>query len=403
MLNAKKGDATMKLKDLTCKNAEPREKFYRLTDGEGLYLEVMPNGSKYWRYRYRFDGKEKRLALGVYPDVGLKEAREKRYQARKLLDNHVDPSAKKKLDRIQRRLESANTFEKVAREWHEAKKGDWQPRYACTIINRLETDVFPEIGSLPIAEIKPLVLIDMVRKIERRGAFETTRRAVQYCSQIMKYATATGLAERDFTQDIKYAMQSRKVVHHPAIDVRELPYLITALDQNKARMYEPTQLAVKLMLLTFVRTNELIKAKWDEFDFEGNSWVIPAERMKMRKAHIVPLSRQSVELLERLKEYNRNRDWVFASYVKPKQHMSNNTILTALYRMGYKGKMTGHGFRALALTTLIEKLNYPFDVADAQLAHSKKHSLGAAYDRAQYLEQRKVMMQDWADYIDKLT
>lgn len=393
----------MKLYDVDCKNAKPREKSYKMSDGGGLYLEIVPNGSKYWRLKYRFAGKEKRLAFGVYPEVSLKEAREKCQQAKQLLRNRIDPGAEKKKIDLDIRLNAQNTFELIAREWHKAKKVQWSEKYAETILNRLETDVFPEIGYLPIRDINPPILLDMLRKIEGRGVYETTRRAVQYCGQILRYAVATGRAERDFTADIKNALKTRKVKHHAAISPQELPDLLNALESNKARMYEPTRLSVKLMMLTFLRTSELIQAKWDEFDLENMMWTVPAERMKMGKSHLVPLSTQAVDILEALKKYNWNREWVFASHVKPKKHMSNNTILMALYRMGYKGQMTGHGFRALALTTLLEQLNYPFEVADAQLAHSKRHSLGAAYDRAQFLDQRKIMMQDWGDYIDSLS
>jgi len=392
----------MSLSYLECKNAKGRDKPYKISAGGGLYLEVMPNGSKYWRMKYRFDGKEKRLAFGVFDTVGVKDACDKRDEAKKLLSNGVDPAVYKKEAEAQRKREVINTFEKIAREWHEAKKIQWSEKYATTIMNRLETDVFPEIGSVPIINVDAPVLLEMLRKIEGRGVYETTRRALQYCGQILRYGVAIGCAERDCTPDLKDALKTKKTEHYAAITPQELPQLLKDLESNKARMYEPTQLAVRLMLLTFLRTSELIKAKWDEFNFEDKIWTVPADRMKCKKSHLVPLSTQTIETLERLKEYNWNREWVFASHVKPKRHMSNNTILTALYRMGYKGKMTGHGFRALALTTLLEELHYPFDVADTQLAHSKRGSLGAAYDRAQFLEQRKVMMQDWADYIDGL-
>ncbi len=392
----------MLLTNVECKGLKPKNKSYKKFDGAGLYLEIMPSGKKFWRFRYRFDGKEKRLSFGEYPIITLKEARDKQLEARKLLAADTDPSAKRKEDERERKIVEENTFEKIAREWHDNKKSNWTEKYAETIINRLEEDVFPEIGKLPISEVKPLVLVDMIRKIEKRGVYETTRRILQYCSQIFRYAVATGRVERDYAIDVKDAIKTKPVKHHAAISPEELPELLLAIEQNKSRMFEPTILAVKFMLLTFVRTNELLKARWHEFNFEERKWTIPAERMKMRKEHVVPLCSHAIEILERLKELHGHREWVFASYIRPKNPMSNGVILAALKRMGFNGRMTGHGFRALALTTLIEKRHIPFEVADAQLAHSKRNSLGSAYDRAQYLEQRRDMMQIWGDYIEEL-
>ncbi len=393
----------MKLTDSKCRTCKPEAKAVKFADGGGLYLEVTPAGGKIWRQKYRFDGKEKLLTHGKYPLVTLAEAREKREEAKKLLQQGIDPGAAKKEDKAQRRIESANTFEAIAREWHEYKKQEWTEKYADTIINRLEVDVFPTLGKMPMVDMKPPVLLKLLKDIEARGVYETTRRINQYCSQIFRYAVVTGRMERDITGDIRGALKSKKTQHHAAIDSRELPEFLQTLERNDARMYKPTRLAVELMMLTFVRTNELIHMRWQEIDWAHKRWVIPAEKMKMGKAHIVPLSQQSLAILEELKHFNGHREWVFASHTFPRQPMSNNTILAALDRMGYKGRMTGHGFRALALTTLQEKLGYPFEVADAQLAHAKKHSLGEAYDRAQFLDRRTKMMQDWADYLERAT
>lgn len=392
----------MKLTDTKCRTQKPTDKPIRLADGGGLYLEVMPNGSKFWRQKYRYAGKEKRLTHGAYPMVTLLEARARREEAKRLLLAGRDPASVKRTQKATLAINSLNTFEVIAREWHAHKKHEWSDNYALTILNRLEADIFPAIGDLPIEEISPPILIKMIRAIEARGVFETTRRANQYCSQIFRYAIVTGRAQRDVAADIRGAFKTKKVKHHAAIDAKDLPALMQAIERNDARMYKPTRLAVELMMLTFVRTSELIHMRWEEIDWEESIWVIPAERMKMRKAHIVPLSRQAKAILEELKTYNGSREWVFASHFKPRQPMSNSTILSALYRMGYKGQMTGHGFRALAITMLQEKLNYPFEVADAQLAHAKKHALGEAYDRAQFLDKRKKMMQHWADYLDSV-
>ncbi len=392
----------MKLTDVKCKTAKAKEKPYKLPDGNGLYLYVTGTGVKSWRYNYRIHGKEKTYTLGKYPQITLVEARDTHKQLHKKVTQGFDPMLEKKHAKIVGGENAANTFEAIAREWHEHKQSEWTDKYSFTIINRLEVDVFPLIGSLPISDITPPVLLGLYRSIETRGVYEVTRRINQYCSQIFRYAVITGRTERDLTRDIQGALKNKKTEHHAAIEIKDLPDLICSLQRNEARMYKPTRLAVELMMLTFVRTSELINMRWDEIEWDNKRWVIPAERMKMNRAHIVPLSKQALQILEELKGYNGHREWVFASHTQPRKPMSNNTILAALYRMGYKGKMTGHGFRALALTALQERLNYPFEIADLQLAHAKKNSLGEAYDRAQFIEQRTKMMQDWGNYLDKL-
>lgn len=392
----------MKLTDVKCKTAKPAAAAYKLPDGGGLYLYVSSQGTKSWRYNYRIHGKGKTYTIGKYPEITLVEARDAHKQAHKRVAQGVDPMQEKKEKKLSGALNAENTFRALAEEWHAHKKSEWSEKYATTIWNRLETDIFPQVGSLPIAEITAPTLLNLFRAIEAREVYELTRRAHQYCSQIFRYAVVTGRADRDITADIRGALKNKKTEHHAAIDARELPELLQALERNDARMYKPTRLAVQLMMLTFVRTNELIHMRWEEIDWKAHQWIVPANRMKMGKAHIVPLSKQALAVLEQMKVYNGNREWVFASHTKPRQPMTNSTILAALYRMGYKGKMTGHGFRALALTALQEKLGYPFEVADLQLAHAKKNSLGEAYDRAQFLDKRKTMMQDWADYLTML-
>ena len=393
----------MTLTDIKCRTAKPSDKAYKLPDANGLYLYVTTKGTKSWRYNYRIFGKNKTYTLGKYPQIPLLEARDTHKQLHKKVTQGIDPTVEKKHAKLMGGEDADNTFEAIAREWHAHKAGEWTDKYRTTIMNRLEADIFPIIGKLPIKEVTAPILVKMLQGIEARGVYELTRRANQYCSQILRYAVMHGKAERDFTLDIRGALKTKPVKHHAAIDSRELPEFIKALNSNDARMYKPTRLAVELMMLTFVRTNELIYMRWEEIDWVAEEWIIPKERMKMGKPHLVPLSNRSLEILTEMQRINGNREFVFASHVKPKQPMSNNTILKALERMGYKGKMTGHGFRALALTTLMEKLGYPHEVADCQLAHAKKHSLGAAYDRAQFIDKRRVMMQDWADYLESVS
>jgi integrase len=390
----------MPLTDTACKNARPKTTAYKKTDSNGLYLHVMPKGGRYWRLKYRFGGKEKVLALGVYPEVSLAEAREKRAVARKMLGDGIDPSSAKRENRQLEEANAANTFEAVAREWHDRNREKWTRVYGQDILHRLESDIFPVIGKRPVADISPLAVLNALRKIENRGAGEMARRAGQYCGQIFRYAVVTGRAERNPTTDLKGALKPVKHGHFSALEPKDLPEFLHTLERNDARLFVLTRHAIRLMLLTFVRTGELINATWDEFDLDGGEWAIPAERMKMRKPHIVPLSKQAVTVLRQVQATNGNYKWVFASPTKPRRHMSNNTILKALERLGYKGRMTGHGFRALAMTTIKEKLKYPHEVVDRQLAHAPRNKVDAAYDRTKFLDERRKMMQAWADYLD---
>tara|TARA_R110002094_G_scaffold153391_1_gene140930 strand:+ start:165 stop:1307 length:1143 start_codon:yes stop_codon:yes gene_type:complete len=367
-----------------------------------MYLEVRPNGSKYWRYKYRFIGKEKLLALGVYPETSLAEAREKLLRARKLLEGGVDPSQERKKKKALAKESAENTFEVIAWEWYANRKSRWRKRYAEEIITRLEKDIFPEIGNIPIVEIEPPLLLHVIRKIENRGAYELAKRQLQKCGEIFRYAIATGKALRDPSQDIKEALMPVRKEHFAAIDVKELPEFIAALERNDARLYQSTRNALKLIMLTFVRTSELINATWEEIDFDNKEWVIPAERMKMGKVHIVPLSCQAIEVLENQKILAGQWPLVFPSSVKPRNSISNNTILGALKRLGYQGRMTGHGFRALAMSAIKQELGYRHEVVDRQLAHVPKNKIDKAYDRALFLRERKIMMQEWADYLDEI-
>lgn len=393
----------MALTDIKCKSATARDKPYKLSDGKGMYLEVRPNGSKYWRFKYRYIGKEKLLALGVYPETSLAEAREKLLRARKLLENGVDPSQDRRKKKALAKESAENTFEVIAREWYDNRKSRWRKRYAEEIITRLEKDIFPEIGSYPIVEIEPPLLLHVIRKIENRGAHELAKRQLQKCGEIFRYAIATGKAQRDPSQDIKEALMPVRKEHFAALDVNELPEFIAALERNDARLYQSTRNAIKLVMLTFVRTSELINARWEEIDFDKKEWVIPAERMKMGREHIVPLSRQAIEVLESQKILAGQWPLVFPSSVKPRNSISNNTILGALKRLGYQGRMTGHGFRALAMSAIKQELGYRHEVVDRQLAHVPRNKIDKAYDRALFLKERKIMMQEWADYLDGVT
>jgi len=383
-------------------HAKPGPKPYRLFDGLGLYIEIALTGGKYWRFKYTFLGKEKRLALGKYPEISLLEAREKRDRARKLLADNIDPNSEKKDRRNAALANQATTFELVAREWHQHFKERWSEGHAHDILHRMEMDIFPEIGKMPIADIKPIQVLNALRLIEKRGAHEMARRSMQYCGQVFRYAVITERAVRDATAELRGALRPFRKGHYKAIEPSDLPDFLQTLNRNEARLYPQTVNAMQLMLLTFVRTSELIESKWEEFNFDTKEWTIPAERMKMRRPHVVPLARQTIEILKAQQKLTGKWDWVFSNVAYPKKHMSNGTLLNALGRMGYKGRMTGHGFRALAMSTIKERLNYRHEVVDRQLAHAPANKVDAAYDRAKFMDERRKMMQEWADYLDKV-
>lgn len=373
-----------------------------LWDGGGLFLELHKNGRKYWRLKYRINNKEKRLALGVFPEVSLEQARLLREDARMLLNAGKDPLLERKKAKANNTINSENTFRRVATDWYENRKDQWRPRYANEIIIRLQKDIFPFIGDIPVKEIDPPLLLQVIRKIEKRGAHELAKRQLQKCGEIFRFAIAEGKAVYDPSRDLSEALRPVKKEHFAAIDVSELPDFLKTLERNDARLYRSTRNALKLIMLTFVRTSELINAEWSEFDLEAKQWNIPAERMKMGKAHIVPLSDQAIEILEDQKIIAGHWPLVFPSAVKPHKSISNNTILGALKRLGYKGRMTGHGFRALAMSGIKQELGYRHEVVDRQLAHVPKSKIDKAYDRALFLDERRKMMQEWADYLDSL-
>lgn len=392
----------MGLYDKDCKTAKPRHKPYKLSDGQGLYLEVTPNGSKLWRLRYRYLGKEKSISLGRYPLVTLADARDKCFEARKLLDKDIDPSAVRQERRRSTLRDAENSFKAVALEWYKNQAERWSEGYRLRILHLLETDIFPAIGAMPIKNIEAPDLLAALRKIEQRGALELARKARQICSQVFRYGIPTGRCKEDVTVHLRGVLKTRKTKHCAAIETKEIPELLEALERNDAGLYDRTLRAIKLSLLTFQRPGEIRQAEKTEIDWDARQWVPPPQRMKMRRSHIVPLSRQALEVLEeQFEEIERlNTQFIFPSQIRPKEPMSDNTVRVALHRLGFKGRMTAHGFRALARTTIREVLDYAPDVIEAQLAHKPPGPLGEAYDRATFLKQRTVMMQAWADYLD---
>jgi integrase len=397
-------------KEVTYRNAVIKAEPYKISDGGGMYLLVHQNGSKYWRLGYRFGGKQKTLALGVYqgsPHVSLVEARAEREKAKILLKDGIDPGQDKQLTIKAREVNAANTFKAVAVEWHENKVESWTTQYGINVLVRLTADIFPEIGDRPIRDIEPPEMLAAIRKIEKRGALDVAKRNAQVCGQIFRYAIATGKAVRNPIPDIKDAFKPSEKTNFASIATDEIPAFVRALNRNDARLFVPTRIALRLMMLTFVRTSNLINARWKDFNLETATWTIPASEMKQRKVakanaknvHIVPLASQALALLVELKAYSGD-EYLFVCRTDHKKPMSNGALLMALRRMGYQNQMTGHGFRALAMSTIKERLKYRHEVIDRQLAHVHKSATDAAYDRAQFLDERRGMMQQWADYLD---
>jgi integrase len=398
------GDTVMPLADTRVRNAKGRAKPYKLSDGGGMYLLVVPDGGRYWRLDYRFAGKRRTLALGVYPTVPLSDARARREEARTLLTKGTDPSAAKKVRKRAASHADETTFEPIAREWVQRQRKRLAPRYCTQVLTRLEADVFPQIGSRAITGITAADLLDVLHRVETRGAFETVRRLRQSCGQIFRYAIVTGRAERDPANDLKGALRSPgRKRGHKAMSRDELPTFLTKLSTYDG---DPrTRIALKLIVLTFVRTGELRAAQWSEFDdLSGTEplWRIPAERMKMKREHFVPLAPQVVTLLRQLRASPGSEASRFL-FPSPAREgcMSYNTMLYALYRMGYHSRATVHGFRAVASTTLNE-MGFRSDVIERQLAHEERDAVRAAYNQAEYLAERRVMMSYWADWIEAL-
>jgi integrase len=389
------------LTDYKCKNATSEGNTIRkLADAGGLYLWVYANGNKYWRLRYWLAGKEKSLSLGVYPKVTLKTARALRDAQRKCLDDGLDPSAERKAEKLLKREAAANSFEAIAREWIEKKLAKKTKKYAEDVRRRLEKNVFPSIGRRPIAEISAPEILEVARKIEDRAAYDLAHRVLQVCGQVFRYGITTRRCTRDISADLRDALIPHEKKHQASVRPKELPELLRAIAGYDAIGDKQTRLALQLLTLLFVRTNELIGAQWPEFDFDENIWTVPAGRMKMKTEHIVPLPRQALAILEELRDLGGGSRFVFPGRNRDKP-ISNNTMLFALYRLGYKGRMTGHGFRAVA-STILNETGFRADVIERQLAHSERNEIRGAYNRAEYLPERIKMMEYWADLLDEL-
>jgi len=400
------------LTDTQIKNAKAKDKTYKLFDGWGLYLQVSPIGSKLWRMKFRqANGKEGQLAFGAYPEVTLAEAREKRDIAKKQKSNGIDPAQAKRIEKQEKAASNANTFEAVAREWHANKLESWQPGTARNLLHRLEKDVFPLIGKFPISEIKAPVMLDVLRQIEKRGALDMAKRQGQVCGQIFRYAIACGKADIDPVPSLRGALKPISKGHHAAITPDDLPEFIRAFEKIEGRMFVPTKVMFRLMMLTFVRTSELTETPWSEIDLENESWVIDWHRMKMGKKKVNPrkvnhhvfLPSQGWTLLRELHAITGNNKYLFPNQRDHEKPATNFGILAALKRMGYSGKMTGHGFRSLAMGVIKERLGYRHEVVDRQLSHASGDAYGEAYDRAMFLDERKVMMQQYADYLETIS
>jgi integrase len=389
----------MPLTDITIRTAKPRDKAYKLYDGGGLFISIQPNGGKWWRYEYRFAGKRKLLALGVYPDVTLAAARDKHSNARKALAEGNDPSeAKKEAKRIIA-VNAENNMEAIAREWYAHHLHEWKPHYARDVINRLETHIFPKLGSRPIADIGSTELLSCLKIIEKSGALDMAQRMMQTCGQVYRYAIITGRTRYNPVNDLRGALKTPVRNHHAHLNADELPEFLAKLETYDG---EPqTKLALKLLILTFVRTTELRGALWQEVNFDKAEWRIPAERMKMKDPHIVPLSSQSIAILRELQKHSGNREFIFPNQQNPSKCMSENTMLYAIYRLGYHSRTTGHGFRATA-STIMNEHGFAPDHIERQLAHCERNKVRAAYNHAQYLPERRKMMQWWGDYLDDI-
>jgi integrase len=389
----------MALSDITVRTAKAKDKQYKLSDAAGLHLLIKPNGNKYWRLKYRFAGKEKLLSIGLYPVIGLSEARERCLAAKKQLLENIDPSESKKQEKLKHLVNIENSFETIALEWHSNKRQSWTERHATYVLRRIQADIFPVLGLRAINEIKAPELLAVLRIIETRGAIDIAHRALQTCGQIFRYAVATGRAERDITGDLRGALKTRKKENYSHLEARELPEFFEKLENYQGELQ--TKLALKFLLFTFVRTGEVRGARWAEIDFEKKEWRIPAERMKMRDLHIVPLSEQAFEILKELQLINGHSEHLFPNHNKPMTYISENTLLYAIYRMGYHSRTTVHGFRATA-STILNEHGFKSDVIERQLAHSERNKVRASYNHAQYLPERKELMQWWGDYLNNI-
>lgn len=395
----------MPLTNTRIKAAKPRPSAFKMADGSGMYLLIKANGHKYWRLDYRFRGKRKTLALGIYPEVSLKEAREKRRQARIHLDDNRDPSEVRKEEK---QAKQADDFEAIARQWWEHYKDTWTPRHAARVLKRLENNTFHDLGYLYIDEISPKRVIATIRKIEARGALDVANRVKQAIHAVCRFAIQQGIATNNPAGDLQGIVRQRKVRHWASLHREELPQFLKELETYSDRGRLLTQRAIKLLVLTFVRSGELRGARWEEFDFEDKVWRISADRMKMRNEHLVPLSRQALEVIELLKDMTGRYELLFPSERDRSREMSDNTMRRAIFKLGYDGTQEGkskavpHGFRATA-SSILNETGFNPDAIERQLAHKERNSVRAAYTyHARYLDERRTMMQWWADYLDEM-
>jgi integrase len=391
----------MALSDASIRNAKAGPKPVKLSDGGGLFLLLNPNGSRLWRLKYRFAGKEKLMAFGAYPDISLKDARESRDDARRQLAAGHDPGEARKASKAAATARAGNSFEVITREWFELTKAKWESEYANLVLRRLDSDIFPQLGDRPVAGITSLELLTVLRRIEQRGANDLTRRALQKCGQVFRYAVVTGRAPRDPTTDLRDALKPVQKQHYASIqDPKAVGELMRAM-RDYLGAFE-TKCALLLGILTFVRPGELRKAEWSEFDREQAEWRIPASRMKMKEQHIVPLSTQALAVLNDLHVATGHGRYLFPSIRTSARPMSENTVNAALRRLGYtREEMTGHGFRSTA-STLLNELGWRSDAIERQLSHSERDEVRGAYNFAEYLPVRRTMMQAWADHLDTL-
>lgn len=391
----------MALTDTIIRTAKPREKPYKIADEKGMFLYVTPAGGKLWRLKYRFDGKEKLLSLGAYPEVSLKEARASREEARKLHAGKIDPSENRKVQKSARVARAANSFEVIAREWFSKYRAGWSVSHSERTLRRLENDVFPWIGGRPIAEITAQEVLDVLRRIEGRGTLDTAHRAHQNCSQVFRYAVATGRAGRDPTPDLRGALPAAKGGHFAAItEPTEVGALLRAIDGFKGTFI--VQCALRLAPMLFVRPGELRQARWREFDLEKAEWKYQVTKTKTD--HLVPLASQAVKILRELHALTGHTEFVFPGARSNGRAMSDAAVNAALRRMGYdtQNEMTGHGFRAMARTVLHQEIGISPEIIEHQLAHRVPDTLGTAYNRTKFIKERRMMMQQWADYLDEL-
>lgn len=386
----------MPLNDMQIRRAKPEAKAYTLGDGQGLSLLIEPNGSKSWRFRYRFAGKPKMISLGVYPTITLADARSRRDDARKLVAEGKNPSEVRKEQKIALQAESQSSFEKIATEWHQMKSSKWSAGYASDIMEAFQNDIFPYLGTRPVEEIKPLELLNVLRIIEKRGALEKMRKVRQRCSEVYRYAIATGRAVFNPAADLASALEVHQSNHFPFLRADEIPDFLRALNSYTGSRL--VQIATKLLMITGVRTIELRASIWSEFDLDNAIWEIPAERMKMRRPHLVPLSTQALDLLNELKTMTGRYRYVFPGRNDPNKPMSEASINQVIKRIGYGGKLTGHGFRHM-MSTLLHEQGFDSTWIEMQLAHADKNNIRGTYNHAQYLEKRRDMLQWYSSFL----